>query len=119
MKVPGIGRGFAHMLIGFRMKLGGFYSVDQLREIRGVDDSLFYQWKPWFYVDSTLVKPIDVNTASITKMRNHPYLNFYQAKVIYELRRKSKKIQALDELFLLEEFSDNDFQRLQHYLCFE
>lgn len=119
MKIPGIGSGFAAMVVGYRNRLGGFYAVDQLREIRGVNDSLFSQWKAWFYVDNSVIKPIQVNEAGITRLRNHPYLNFYQAKVIVELKREYKKLRSMEELSLLEEFSATDLERLRYYLNFD
>lgn len=117
-RVPGIGAGFAAKIVGFRQALGGFVSATQLREIPGVGDSLYTQWQPWFMADRSLINRIPVNSAGITRLRNHPYLNFYQAKVIYELRKERGSLHSLRELALLEEFGETDFIRLEPYLDF-
>lgn len=118
-RVPGIGSGFASMLVAYRQRLGGYHSVTQLLELRGMTDSLFIRWEPWFEADPGKVTPIEVNRAGITRLRNHPYLNFYQAKVIYELRRERGKLHHISELELLEEFSAGDLERLTPYLDFD
>ncbi|MGL4293591.1 MAG: helix-hairpin-helix domain-containing protein [Bacteroidales bacterium] len=118
-KIPGIGIGFAKMLIHYRTRLGGYYSVEQLRELPGVTDSLYAQWQPWFYADAGLIIPVSVNRTSLTKLRNHPYLNFYQAKAISEFKREYKKINGWEDLSLLEEFTPADRNRLQPYLIFD
>lgn len=117
-KIPGIGSGFAAMVVNLRKQLGGFYSVGQLKELRGVSDSLYAQWEPWFYVDVSLIRPLPVNEVGITRLRNHPYLDFYQAKAIVELRKQYGWLNGWRDLSLLEEFSSEDIERLKPYLHF-
>lgn len=118
-RIPGIGSGFAAMMVGLRYRLGGFHSVDQLREIEQVSDSLLLQWKPWFVVDRSLIRPLEVNKVSVTRLRNHPYINFYQAKAIAEIRRQYGRINDWEMLAMLEEFTDVDIERLKPYLTFD
>jgi hypothetical protein len=46
-------------------------------------------------------------------------MNFYQAKAIFDLRQMIEKIESIEELQHLEEFSDDDLKRLEPYLSFE
>lgn len=114
-QVPGIGSGIARMIVAYRNRLGGFYTVDQLKEIEYVEDGLL----KWFTVTTDSIRRIPVNRAGLDRLRNHPYLNFYQAKVIVEYRRKRGKLTSLSQLSLYEEFTEKDLQRLSHYLSFE
>jgi DNA uptake protein ComE-like DNA-binding protein len=50
-------------------------------------------------------------------MTYHPYINFYQAKVIVEYRKKKGNIKSLKQLSLYEEFTPADFERLEPYVC--
>lgn len=118
-RIPGIGSGFAAMMVGLRYRLGGFHSVDQLRELELVSDSLLSQWKPWFVVDRSLIRPLEVNKVSVTRLRNHPYINFYQAKAITEIRRQYGRINDWEMLAMLEEFTETDIERLKPYLTFD
>lgn len=114
-RIPGIGNGFAIMIVRRREQLGGYVSVNQLLEINHLPDSLL----PWFVVRSTEgVKKININKASLTELRRHPYLNFYQCRVILEHRRKYGALKSLNDLSLYEEFTEKDLDRLSPYCAF-
>lgn len=114
-KIPGIGSGFAAQIVQYRRRLGGFYSVRQLQEIRHLND----QVNRWFRIDTTMIRKIPINRSSIERLRNHPYMNFYKAKAILEYRRMWGKIEGLSQLSMFEEFTEEDLQRLSPYLSFE
>ncbi len=114
-KIPGIGSGIARMIARYRQRLGGFYRIEQLQEIH-LD---FHQLKPWFLIDSKDIRPINLNRAGVEKLRNHPYINFYQAKAFVEHRKKKGALHNLKPFSIYEEFSDMDLERISHYVCFE
>lgn len=114
-RVPGIGINIAKMIIAYRNMLGGFYSVEQLDEIEYVNDDM----KKWFVVDSINTTKININKVSLDRLRNHPYINFYQAKVIIEFRKKRGKIRNLSQLSLFDEFTEKDLNRLKYYVSFD
>jgi DNA uptake protein ComE-like DNA-binding protein len=119
MLVKGIGRGYAKGIVGFRRKLGGFVSVEQLKEIFGMRPENYERILPFCKVNPELVQKIMVNTATVERLNNHPYLNFYQAKAIYELRRNKGKLHSFNDLKSITEIKAEDFIRLQPYLSFE
>ena len=80
---------------------------------------LFEQIAPYIQVDDADIVRIQVNKAGIDKLRNHPYLNFYQAKAIIETRKKLGKLQGISDLQLLEEFTADDWTRVAPYLDFQ
>ena len=114
-RIPGIGSVLARRIVDYRNRLGAYCRIEQLGEIRLKAEKL----RPWFSIDTTLVRPININRASIRQMTRHPYFNFYQAKAVYEHRRKKGDIRTLKELSLYEEFAPADLERLQPYVCFE
>lgn len=114
-KVPGIGSGIARLITGYRQRLGGFYRIEQLQEIN-LD---YHQLESWFRIDSTAIRPINLNRAGIERLRNHPYINFYQAKAFVEYRKKKGALHNLKPFALYEEFTEADLERISHYVCFE
>ncbi len=114
-KIPGIGSGIARMIVGYRERLGGFYDIEQLKEIN-LNASLL---QSWFSVDTTAIRRLNLNRCNVEYLRRHPYINFYQAKAIVEYRRKKGVLNSLKPFALLEEFPAPELERISHYICFE
>ncbi len=115
VSVPGIGPVFASRIIRYREQLGGFLTVTQLSEINGIPDSLM----KWFIVTDTFpLRMIRVNSVSVSELRRHPYVNFYQARAIVEYRKERGVIKGPEQLSFMEEFTAQDLDRLLPYLDF-
>lgn len=114
-RIPGIGSTLARMIVVYRQRLGGFYDVSQLQEVPHVGVEL----NKWFVVTPAGLHKIQVNSASLDKLRSHPYMDFYKAKAIMEYRRKRGKIKGLSQLSMFEEFTEKDLKRFSPYLTFE
>jgi len=119
MQVNGIGRGYAKGIIYYRQLTGGFVSVDQLSEIYGMRKENLERIRPFCKVDQDLVRKIKVNVAGVERLKNHPYLNFYQSRAIYELRRRKGKLKSIADLNALPEFNPESLAKIAPYLSFE
>ena len=115
MRIPGIGSGIARLIADYRQRLGGFYSLEQLRDIDLDPGPL----RPWLRIDTTAIRRINLNRADVERLRRHPYFNFYQAKAIVERRRKHGPLRSLKVFAFYEEFTEADFERMRHYVSFE
>lgn len=114
--LPGIGSYYAKRIVEYRELLGGYVSVEQLKEINGIQDSVLR----WFVITDTVpVRKININKLSLSKLRNHPYVSFYQAKAITEYRGSEGDIKSPAQLSFMEEFSEQDLIKLEPYLSFE
>lgn len=114
MKIPGIGNYFAKSIIRYRDRLGGFASPTQLLEIEGVPESAL----AYIHINENEVKKLNINQLSLNQLRQHPYINFYQAKEICEYRRLKGPIHNLQELKLLKNFPPDEIERLKPYISF-
>lgn len=114
MKIPGIGSYYAKAIVRYRDKLGGFASLSQLREIEGLPEEAL----PFLTVNANEVRKLNINKFSLNQLRQHPYLNFYQAKEICDYRRLKGPIHNLQELKLLKDFPTNEIERLKPYIEF-
>lgn len=114
--LPGIGPHYARKILEYRDLLGGYVDVQQLRDIDGLQDSILR----WFVVTDTVpVRKVNINRLSVSKLSNHPYISFYQARAISEYRRSEGDIKNPAPLSLMEEFTEQDIIRLEPYLSFE
>ncbi len=86
----GIGPSFARGILGYRNMLGGYVSIEQLSEVyvlRDKPDALA-RVRELLVVDPTLVRRIDVNTASVDELAAHPYVDRNLAKVLVAYREQ-------------------------------
>ena len=112
--IPGIGSGYAKAIIRYREKLGGYVSNQQLLEIDGFPEAAL----AFITIDDSNIKKINVNQLTLSQLRRHPYINFYQAKEICDYRRLRGPLKSLQDLKLLRDFPPAEIERLQPYVCF-
>ena len=110
--VPGIGSGFARRIVRYRQRLGGFYRVEQLREIDGFPESAL----SYFELGDVNLRKLDINRLTLEQLKAHPYIGFFRAKAITDYRRLHGPLQSLQQLRLLKEFSPRDIERLEPYI---
>ncbi len=113
--IPGIASKRAARIVAYRRSLGGFVNVEQAMEAIELPDSVL----KYMSVSPVEIRKINVNKLSVQQLMKHPYLNFYQAKAIFEHRRNKGDLHSLDELSRLEGFRSTDLDRLRHYIIFD
>ena len=113
----GIGPGFAKRIITYREKLGGFYQVDQLKEVYGLDSIWVNENKAILKVGAGVYRFLKINQVEWKDFR-HPYLPYGQSKVILAYRKQHgalKDFEALEKIQLLDLVA---WRRLRPYLSF-
>ena len=116
--IKGIGSYRAKMIVRYRKQLGGYARVEQIMEARGMDKVIADSILPHFYIDSVVVNKIPINHIRPEVLQRHPYLNFEQAKAIYEYRRKHIRIKSAEELKKIKGLSPTDIEKILIYLDF-
>ena len=111
-RIPGIGPYFARRIVDYGRRLGGYVSLDQLDEI----DDFPLNAKQYLTLTPGNIAKVNVNRLSLSELRRHPYINYYQARAIVDYRRRSGAITDLHQLRLLDEFSEEAIQRLLPYV---
>jgi len=119
-QIKGMSGWLAKRIITYRKKLGGYASVNQLAEVWDMPPELFQKIKPLFILDISQINKTQVNEATIDGLKKLPYTNYYQAKEIYEYRKKKGKIKSIEELKSIdEELITNTFlEKIKPYLAF-
>lgn len=115
-RIPGIGPKIAGRIINYRNKLGGYYSVDQLKEVYGIDSLKYEQIKTYFYIDSADITLININTADIKTMVKHPYIDYFIAKSLVIYRDKHGDFSSVQDIKKAVHFYDELYNKLLPYL---
>lgn len=111
-RVPGIGTVRARRIVEYRQRLGGFVSLQQLDDLPDVPLDI----EPYLTLAPGHVRKVRINRAGQRELNNHPYINYYQSRVIVNHIRQIGPIHSLDELEAYEEFQRSDIQRLSPYV---
>lgn len=117
--IRGIGSYYAKQIVRYRQQLGGYYKVEQLREIMELEDSAYTAMAKHFTVDTTQIQRIKVNMASVERLKRHPYIDFYAARSIYETRRNAFQLNGISELSDKDGLPADVLEKLRPYLSFE
>ncbi|MBC7848554.1 MAG: helix-hairpin-helix domain-containing protein [Chitinophagaceae bacterium] len=114
--LPGIGEKLASRIIKFRSSLGGFCSVEQLKEIYGLSDSSYQKLRQLLTCEPASVVSIDVNVASETELKAHPYIRWKIARAIVEYRNQHGPFKSTDEIKQLAAVPPEIIPKLMAYL---
>ncbi len=117
--LPGIGSKLAARIILFREKLGGFYSINQLSEVYGLQDSVFQRIRPRLSLTSPALRYINVNMATEAELKTHPYLRWNIAAAIVGYRSQHGKFESLDELKKVALITEDLYQKVIPYFKIE
>ncbi len=114
--LPGIGPGFAGRIVKFRIRLGGFVSVDQVAETFGLPDSTYKKILPFLTQGNYSVSQLSLNSDSEEVFKAHPYIRWKLAKQIVAFRRNRNGIKSIEDLRQLDNINDSLFGKIKPYL---
>lgn len=114
--LPGIGSKLSARIINFRDKLGGFYSIDQVGETFGLPDSTFQKIKKYLKLETTTLRKININTATIDELKAHPYIKYSLANPIVAYRNQHGNFRKLEELKNVMVITDEIYSKISPYL---
>ena len=120
-QLRGIGSGYAKMIVAYREKLGGFYKAEQLLEVYKFPDETYQKIKHQLSVDTTLIRKIKINEATVKQLKSHPYISYYQALSIVENRelQPAMRYNSLYDMVVDEDLKEEDILRVAPYFSFE
>jgi competence protein ComEA len=87
-KLKGIGEKLSARIVRYREKLGGFYSIEQIKEVYGIKPETYKSIKSHIYCKGR-IKKINVNKATFKELVRHPYLSYKEVKEIFKFRDKN------------------------------
>lgn len=113
-RVPGIGSNIARWIVERRERLGGFHSLDQLMEVKHMNESLI----KWFEVNPIEHKMINISTMSFTELSRFPYIGYDKAKAISNYIRIYGKFSSEQDIIASNIFTEEELAKLLPYCRF-
>lgn len=114
--IKGVGKVFAKRIYNYGKRLGGYYSKEQLKEVKGINDTIFKKISPQIILKDTNLRKIDVNTDNIKNLYYHPYIDYYLAKAIIEFRKQYGNFSSIEEIRKIHLVDEKTFQKLAPYI---
>ena len=114
----GIGPAYARRIVRYRERLGGFTDITQLLEVYGFTPNLLNHIAPFLTLDTTAIRRFDINSIGLKQLKQHPYIEYYQARDIVNLRNKGVHFNNADDLRAVPSMADSTLERLLPYISF-
>ena len=116
--VPQFGSKRAQKLVEYREKLGGFYAFEQVKEVYILQNIEVDFLKKYFTLDLSLIRKININSATYKELAAHPYIDAYLSKLIINYREKNGKFTTVEEIQKATNAYQELIEKLQHYIEF-
>jgi competence ComEA-like helix-hairpin-helix protein len=115
--IYGIGSKLSARIVAYRNKLGGFISVNQLKEVYGLDSVVINEVKKKFQVTPNFHPiQINLNTTNETELAKHPYIKTKLAQTIIAFRHQHGAFKQVDDLKQITILKDEAFEKIKPYL---
>lgn len=117
--LKGIGEVYSQRIVKYRDKLGGFYDINQLREVYGLQDIDMQYFESKTTLGGKSVQKININSATTEQLSEHPYINYKLANQIVNYRNKVKAYDSIQETIKLYVMNDSVYNKLLPYLTID
>ncbi len=118
-KVYGIGDALSQRILKEKDKLGGFVSMEQMKDIWGLSPEVVESLQKGFAIRQLPpIKKINMNTSSIKELMQLSYFKYPLAKAIVTYRSMNGKFQNVEELTKISGFPIDKIKIIALYLEF-
>lgn len=115
----GIGSKLSKRIIIFRDALGGFYSIEQLKEVYGLKPEIIEKNLEKITISGE-VKKININTCSAEELKEHPYIYKWNiANSIVNYRNLHGKYITIEDVKRTDLVNEDLYSKLAPYLTVE
>jgi DNA uptake protein ComE-like DNA-binding protein len=116
--LPGIGPVLSSRIIKYRNLIGGYVSVNQLREVYGLPEETFSMISSRVFADSLSVRKIRINEADYKELIRHPYFQKSEVTAIMKYRELKGRLSGIGEMIENNLISPETSKKIRPYLDF-
>ena len=114
--LKGIGSYYSSKIVKYRTALGGFTSVEQLKEVYGIPPEVIDQNVNRLFVDSIDIVKVNINTCETAELKKHPYINWNIANSIVQIRKSQEPYKTVEEIKKSDLVNDEIYRKIAPYL---
>jgi competence ComEA-like helix-hairpin-helix protein len=115
----GIGPYLAKRITLFRESLGGFISIEQVKETYGLRDSVFQSIRPCLVLKTVIYPSLSINHSTLETLGKHPYIRYKLARNICLYRENNGFFANVEQLKAIPAINDSIFMKIKPYLTIE
>lgn len=109
LNLPQVGPSYAERILEYRDRLGGFYSIHQLKDVHGIGTAKFGKMAPFVRVDTSLIKML-----TLAEVHTHVYIDSATQVQLLADTTAAHRWQILQQLVKNAEGNDS---LLLHYIA--
>lgn len=117
--LTGVGSYYAKKIVIFRDKLGGFYSVEQISEVYGINPDVVSKNRERLKVNSKNLKKLNINKLTDKELKKHPYISWQIANSIYFYRLNHGNYNSIEDVTKSEVVTSEIYEKMKPYLTIE
>jgi competence protein ComEA len=117
-RVRGIGEVLSKRIVNYREALGGFYDKNQIKEVYGINDSIYNVIENQMVIKRVQLRKVNFNEASFEELKRHPYISDLLAKQIISFREKVKPFESEQDVQKLYLMKEDLYSKLHNYIEF-
>jgi len=114
--LKGIGSYYSNKIVKYRKALGGFTSIEQLKEVYGILPEVIDQNVSRLIVDSMDIVKVNINTCETADLKRHPYISWNIANSIVQIRRSQEPYKTVEEIKKSDLVNDEIYRKIAPYL---
>jgi len=117
--LKGIGPYYSIKIVKYRKALGGFTSVEQLKEVYGILPEMIDQNVNRLILDSVNIVKININTCETADLKKHPYISWNIANSIVQIRKSREAYKTIEEIKKSDLVNAEIYRKIAPYLKIE
>lgn len=117
VNVFGVGPALSKRIRNYREKLGGYVSMEQLREVYGLDTLALIEINKRFFLSPEFVpSQLDLNRGTVEELVKHPYIKRREAQAIVNYRNQHGNFGSVDDLLQVEIIKPAWLEKVRPYI---
>lgn len=115
MNLYGIGKVYSKRIIAYRNSIGGFFDINQIKEVWGITDSLYLTLVPYLQVNPDNIRKQNLNELTKKELGRHNYVGWHKSKMIMAYKGSHGAYKSMEDLYKLHALTKADVDTLKLY----